>query len=116
MPIHKEILLKGNAAIAAGDHEGFLSLCTEDTTWIFVGDQTLKGKQAVRAYMSATYLEPPVVTVDELISEGNMLTAMGEISLKDTAGKVTHYWYCDVWRFEAEKLAELKAFVVEQQK
>ncbi|MBO9660362.1 MAG: nuclear transport factor 2 family protein [Chitinophagaceae bacterium] len=116
MSIQKEILLKGNAAIASGDHEGFLSLCTEDTTWIFLGEQTLKGKQAVREYMAETYLEPPVVTVEELISEGDLLTAVGEISLKDAAGKTTHYWYCDVWRFEQEKLAEVKAFVVEQQK
>jgi ketosteroid isomerase-like protein len=38
---NKATLMKGNAAIAAGDHEGFLVHCTEDTKWVFVGDQTL---------------------------------------------------------------------------
>ncbi|MCG2612717.1 nuclear transport factor 2 family protein [Terrimonas sp. NA20] len=110
---NKELLLKGNAAIANGDHEGFLALCTDNTLWNFLGDQVLEGKQAVREYMAATYLEPPIVTVDHLISEGDLLTAVGEITLKDKTGKATHYSYCDVWRFEHGKMAELKAFVVE---
>lgn len=45
---HKAILLEGNAAIARGDNEGFLALCSDDTEWKFVGEQTLKGKEAVR--------------------------------------------------------------------
>jgi ketosteroid isomerase-like protein len=32
--------------------------------------------------------------------------------LKDNDGKMTHYLYCDVWRFSEGKMAELKAFVV----
>ncbi|RYG46268.1 MAG: nuclear transport factor 2 family protein [Chitinophagaceae bacterium] len=111
---HKEILLSGNAAIAMGDHEGFLALCTDNTQWDFIGDQLLNGKQAVRDYMAATYTEPPVVTVDQLISEGDFLTVVGEITLKDQDGKARDYAYCDVWRFRDGKMAELKAFVVER--
>jgi uncharacterized protein len=109
---HKEILLQGNAAISAGDHEGFLSLCTEDTRWEFMGDQILQGKQAVRDYMRYAYTEPPVFSVEQMISEGDWLTVLGEITLTDKDGKATRYSYCDVWRFEEGKMAELKAFVV----
>ena len=109
---NKATLLTGNAAIAAGNHEGFLSLCTDDTVWTFVGDQVLQGKAAVRQYMATTYLEPPQVTVDHLIADGDFLTAVGEITLKDKAGRETHYAYCDVWRFSGNKMAELKAYVV----
>lgn len=42
---NKATLEKANAAIAEGDHEGFLSFCTDDTEWTFVGDKTLKGKE-----------------------------------------------------------------------
>lgn len=90
---NKAILLQGNAAIADSNHEGFLALCTDDTAWTFVGDQVLKGKEAVRRYMAATYIEPPRVTVDTLIAEGDFLTAVGEITLKDKDGKSTHYVY-----------------------
>jgi hypothetical protein len=36
-----------------------LSFCTDDTEWTFVGDKTLKGKEAVRQWMATTYIEPP---------------------------------------------------------
>ncbi|KIO78703.1 ketosteroid isomerase [Pedobacter lusitanus] len=109
---NKEILRKANAAITAGDHEGFLSFCTEDTLWTFVGDEILKGKEAVRQYMSKAYLEPPKFEVEDLIGDGDFVTAVGKISMKDEHGKMIHYTYCDVWRFQQGKMAELKAFVI----
>lgn len=109
---NKEILTKANAAITKGDYEGFLSFCTDDTVWIFVGDETLEGKEAVHQYMSKTYLEPPKFKVDHLIGDGDFVTAVGEISMKDKDGKTAHYLYCDVWRFREGKMAELKAFVI----
>jgi ketosteroid isomerase-like protein len=84
--------------------------CSDKT---FVGEQTLRGKEAVRQYMAATYLEPPKFRVENLIAEGDFVTALGKIDLKDIAGNVTNYSYCDVWRFRDGKMTELTAFVVE---
>ncbi len=109
---HKAILEKGNAAIAEGDNEGFLAFCAEDVEWTFVGDKILKGKEAVRQYMKTVYLEPPTFTTTTLIAEGDFLTAIGEITLKDEDGKPTPYSYCDVWRFRDGKIVELQAFVI----
>ncbi len=110
---NKAILRQANAAVVKGDHEGFLAHCTEDVEWSFVGDKTLKGKEAVRQYMKATYIEPPSFRVDHLIAEGDFVTALGDIDMKDETGKLVHSAYCDVWRIRDGKLAELKAFVVE---
>lgn len=109
---NKEILKKANAAITNGDYEGFLSFCTDNMIWTFIGDETLRGKEAVRQYMAKTYVEPPKFKVDNLIGDGDFVTAVGEISLKDKDGKMTHYLYCDVWQFNEGKMAELKAFVI----
>ncbi len=109
---NKEVLEKANAAITGGDNEGFLSRCTEDTEWIFVGDKTLQGKEAIRQWMAMAYLEPPKFTVENLIAEGDFVTAIGKISMKDGSGEITSYFYCDVWRFRDGKMAELKAFVI----
>ena len=109
----KSILNQANSAISRGDYEGFLSYCTEDTEWTFIGEQKLSGKQAVREYMASTYIEPPKFRVDRLIAEGDCLTAIGEIDLKDKSGTVTHFAYCDVWRIRDGRLAELKAYVVQ---
>lgn len=110
---NKAILEKANAAIADGDYEGFLFFCTDHTEWTFVGDRTLYGKEAVRQYMKTAYIEPPKFIVENLIAEGEFVTALGRISLKDEVGRMIDYTYCDIWRFRDGKMAELKAFVIE---
>lgn len=108
---NKAILEKANAAIAAGDTEGFLSFCTDDTAWTYVGDKVLKGKDAVRQYLTAS-AEPPEFTVTNLIAEGDFVTALGDITMKAEDGERVRHSYCDVWRFSDGKMAELKAFVI----
>lgn len=103
---NKAILEKANAAIVEGKYEEFLSFCSEDTEWTFVGDKTLKGKEAVREYM-AVYVKPPKFKVANLIAEGDFVTALGEITMDNT-----DYAYCDVWRFREGKMVELQAFVI----
>ena len=109
---NKAILEKANKSITEGDNEGFLSFCTEDTEWTFVGDKTLKGKDAVRQYMATAYLEPPKFNVEILIAENEFVTAVGQITMKDENGEYTTYSYCDLWRFRDGKMAQLKAFVI----
>jgi uncharacterized protein len=109
---NKAILEKANAAFAKGDFEGFLSFCTDDTKWTYVGDRILDGKDAVRRYITETYTEPSRFTVENLIAEGDFVTLLGDITLKDEVGNDTHYSVCDVWRFRDGKMAELKAFVI----
>lgn len=110
---NKATLLKANALVTGGDNEGFLSFCTDDVVWEFVGDQTLQGKQAIRTYMNATYIEPPKFHVEKLVAEGDYVTTIGNISLKDESGKTVEYAYCDVWQFKDGLMAKLRAFVVE---
>lgn len=110
---NKAILEKANAAIAEGDNEGFLLFCTDDTEWTFVGDKTLRGKEAVRQWMATVYKEPPKFMVDNLIAEGDFVTALGNIAMKKEDGREALYSYCDVWRFRDGKIVELKAFVIE---
>lgn len=109
---NKAILEEANEAIAKGNNEGFLSFCADDTKWTFVGDKTLNGKEAVRQYMAMTYIEPPKFRVSNLIAEGNFVTALGDITMKDEDGKSAHYSYCDVWRFRDSKIVGLRAFVI----
>ena len=109
---NKAILEAANAAIAEGNYEGFLSFCTDDTEWTFVGDRTLKGKAAVRQWMATEYVEPPLNIVANLIAEGDFVTAVGDLTIKDKDGKAADYSYCDIWRFRGDKMVELRAFVI----
>lgn len=109
---NKAILEEANIAVAEGDYEKFLSFCSEDTEWTFIGDQILKGKEAVRRWMAAEYIEPPVNVVAHLVAEGEFVTAIGNIMTKDQGGRENRFAYCDVWRFQDGKMVELKAFVI----
>ena len=108
------ILHKANEFVKNGDYESFLAYCTPNTKWVFVGERILNGKEEVRAYMKEFYLEPPVFSVEKAIEEDNFVMVTGEIRLKNKAGKYEHFDYCDIWRFEDGKIAELKAFVIEK--
>lgn len=111
---NKELLLNANEQVSKGNYDGFLDYCTEDIRWDFTGDQFLNGKEEVRAYMKAAYLEPPKVAVDRLIADGDLLVAHGKIELLDTDGTWRGYDYCDIWQIFDGKLASLKAYVVPQ--
>ena len=110
---NKTILIKANEAVSKGDYEGFLEYCTEDTKWIFIGDQILNGKKEVRKWMLTEYIVPPRVDVTNLIAENDYVTALGQITLINEKGVSVQYCYCDVWKFRDGKLAELTAFVIE---
>lgn len=110
---NKATLQKANAAIAAGDTEAFLAYCSDDTEWTMVGDRVVRGKDAVRQYLTAVYAKPPRFSVADLIAEDDLVTAVGEITITDRDGKETDYSYCDVWRFRDGKMVELRAFVIE---
>lgn len=109
---NKAILEAANGAVTRGDYEGFLSFCTDDTLWTFVGETTLRGKEAVRRWMATVYQEPPKLTVTHMIAEGDFVTALGEVAMREDDGSEAQYAYCDVWRFSDGKMAELRAFVI----
>jgi ketosteroid isomerase-like protein len=108
---HKATLQRANAAITAGDHEGFLACCHDDVVWTTVGEGSLRGKAAVRQWMQENYLEPPQFTVTRLIAEDDHVVALGTIEVV-TDGVATTHAYCDVWRFRDGRMAELRAFVI----
>jgi ketosteroid isomerase-like protein len=108
------ILHTANEFIAKGDYESFLAYCTADTKWVVIGERILHGKEEVRAYLKEFYQEPPVFDVEKSIEEGDFVMVTGEIRLRNKDGKYDHFDYCDIWRFEDGKMAELKAFVIEK--
>ncbi|MGJ1436159.1 nuclear transport factor 2 family protein [Sphingobacterium siyangense] len=108
------ILHTANELIAKGDYESFLAYCTAETKWVFIGERILHGKEEVRAYLKEFYQEPPVFDVEKSIEEGDFVMVTGEIRLRNKDGKYDHFDYCDIWRFEDGKMAELKAFVIEK--
>jgi uncharacterized protein len=73
---------------------------------------TLTGKAAVRQWMATAYEEPPEYTVADMVAQGDLVIALGDIMVREVSGKSVRHAYCDVWRVRSGKLAELRAFVI----
>jgi uncharacterized protein len=108
---NKEIVEKVNASFAEGGIEGFLSFCADDVKWTIVGEKTVNGKNAIREWMASMNMEPPKFTVNNILAEGDFVTAYGDMTMKEKDGKTVPYAYCDVYRFRDGKIVELTSFV-----
>jgi ketosteroid isomerase-like protein len=110
---NKEIVEKVNAAFEQNDPEVFLSNCAENVTWTMVGEKTSNGKKAIQEWLAEMKdMEPPKFTVDKIIAEGDGVVCCGDMTMKDKDGKNQQYSYCDIYRFEGDKIAELTSFVI----
>jgi ketosteroid isomerase-like protein len=114
MATKREIVEKVNAAFSANNVEGFLSCCVDDVEWTMVGDNTVKGKEAIRSWMGSGPGEPPQFGVDAIVTEGDHAIAYGDMSMKED-GNVVPYSYCDVYRFQGDRIATMKSYVVKTQ-
>ncbi len=109
---NKEIIKKVNQAFAEGDTEKFLTFCADNVKWTMVGEKTVEGKDTIRKWMASMPSDPPRFTVDNVIGEGDFVTAYGEMTMTEKDGTPGSYSYCDVYRFRGDKIAELNAFVI----
>ena len=109
----KAIVEKINAGFAENNLERVLSFCTDDFIWTMVGDTTVKGKDAIRKWMASMDPEPPQFTIDQVVAEGDSVITRGDMMMKDTKEATAHsYSFCDIYRFEGDRVAELTAFVI----
>lgn len=108
---NKAIVEKANDTFRRGDVEALLALCHENFTWTMVGSESAIGKAAVREWMAQAPPEPPQFTVETIVADGDYVTCIGEMTMNEK-GSVVPYAYCDVWRFQGERIAELRAFVI----
>ena len=109
---NKEIVNKANAAFADNNVEGFLALCANDVEWTMVGDRTLKGKDAIREFMSSMPTQPPTFTVNDVIAEGDFVMAHGNMKMDENGQKAVPYSYCDIYHFRGKQIDQLRTFVI----
>lgn len=115
---HKEIIKEVDASFAENNLEGFLKHCADDLEWKMVGDTTKKGKDSIREWMSSMGggAEPPKFSARNLIAEGETVASYGEMMMKNEKGEEDAYEYCDIYRFENDKIVELTSFVIKTDK
>lgn len=109
----KNIIEQVNKAFADNNPEGFLEFCDEAVEWTMVGEETRRGKDTIRQWMSSMKTaEAPKFTVQNVIAEGDFVVAHGDMTMKDEKQAVVPYSYCDLYRFRNGKIVELRSWVV----
>lgn len=115
---YKEIVKEVDASFAENNMEGFLAHCADDVEWKMVGDTKKKGKDSIREWMSSMGegMEPPKFNARKMIAEGETVAAYGEMTMKNETGEEASYEYCDIYRFENDKIVELISLVIKSEK
>jgi uncharacterized protein len=113
----KETVQRINEAFAENNLEKVLSFCTDDLKWTMVGDTTVRGKDAIRKWMASMKPQPPQLSVQQTIAEGDIVIARGDMLMQEKKdGPSIPYTWCDIYRFAGDKVAELTAFVIRTDK
>jgi uncharacterized protein len=114
----KEIVQRINEAFAQNNLEAVLSHCTDNFTWIMLGDRAVRGKDAIRKWMaSMKNQEPPQFTVRQTVAEGDVVITRGDMQMQEEKnGPSIPYAFCDIYRFEGNEVAELTTFAIRTDK
>ena len=113
----KDIVRRINEGFADNNLEQVLSFCTEDLTWTMVGDTTVRGQDSIRRWMASMNPQPPQLTIQQTVAEGDLVIARGDMRMQSKkGGPWIPYTFCDIYRFEGDKVAELTAFVIRTDK
>jgi uncharacterized protein len=113
----KDIVQRINNAFAENNLEKILSFFKDDVTWTMVGDTTVRGKDAIRKWMASMDPQPPQITVHDTVAEGDVVISRGDMRMQEKKnGPAIPYTFCDIYRFEGDKVADLTAFVIRTDK
>jgi uncharacterized protein len=113
----KETVQRINDGFRENNLEKILSFCTDDFTWTMVGDTTVRGKDPIRKWMASMDPQPPRFTIQQTIAEGDVVITRGDMVMQQKKdGPSIPYTFCDIYRFEGDKVAELTAFVIRTDK
>ncbi|MBA3769133.1 MAG: nuclear transport factor 2 family protein [Blastocatellia bacterium] len=107
---HKQLIEKVNASFEQNQPERFLDMCAENVTWRMAGHAVQEGKAAVRM-ASMGDMEPPKININSIISDGDRAACYGDMTMKDKDGSEAEFDYCDIYKFEGEKIVDLTSFM-----
>ena len=115
---NKETVKKLNRAVRANNLEEFLSFFTDDVQWTKVGDKSAQGKEALRRLILDLGDAPPptTTTFDAMIAEGDTVVAYGSLTIEVQPENTITQSFCDIYRFQEEKIDEFMSFVITPEK
>jgi uncharacterized protein len=112
MAVNGELLKRISEEFAKGNlgfSEAFLA---DDIKWNILGDDTIVGKEQVLEVSKMGQLQSyPVITIKNIIQEGHWVVIESTGEAKTKNGKQYNQAYCEVFRFDNEKLQEITTYL-----
>jgi uncharacterized protein len=112
MAVNNELLKRISEEFAKGNlgfSEAFLA---DNVKWNILGNDTIVGKEQVLEVSKMTQLQSyPVITIKNIVQEGNWVVIESTGEAKTTRGKQYNQAYCEVYRFDKEKLLEITTYL-----
>ncbi len=107
-----ELTKKISEAFAKGDFAFVSEYLADDIRWNILGESPILGKEGVLEVSKMQQLQSyPVITIINIICEGNfvVIESIGKATTKE--GKPYNQTYCEVFRFDGEKLKEITTYL-----
>ncbi|TFB19506.1 nuclear transport factor 2 family protein [Filobacillus milosensis] len=106
-----------NEAFMTGDLKFILNSVTEDVQWEMVGDDIIKGKNALEEALGGMKTNDTFkLNIHHSITHGLEAAVNGVITFTTKVGEDKKYGFCDVYKldsFKSGKIKELTSYVVE---
>jgi len=112
MASDKQLLKKISEEFAKGNLRFSEAHLAEDIKWNILGEDTIVGKEQVLEVSKMAQLQSfPVIKIKNIISEGNYFVIESTGEAKTIKGKPYNQIYCEVFRFDNEKLQEITTYL-----
>src|SRR5215212_4646538 len=107
-----QLLKKISEEFAKGNLRFCEAYLAEDIKWNVLGEDTIVGKEQVLEVSKMAQLQSyPVIKIKSIISEGNYVVIESTGEAKTIKGKPYNQIYCEVFRFDNEKLQEITTYL-----
>jgi ketosteroid isomerase-like protein len=112
MPVNDELLKKISEEFAKGNFRFSEPFLADDIKWNILGNETIVGKEQVLEVSKMTQLQSyPAITIKNIVQEGNCVVIESTGEAKTKKGKLYNQAYCEVFRFDNEKLQEITTYL-----
>ena len=112
MGVNDELLKRISEEFAKGNLRFSEAYLAEDIKWNILGEDTILGKEQVLEVSKMAQLQSyPVIKIKNIISEGNYVVIESTGEAKTIEGKPYNQVYCEVYRFDNEKLQEITTYL-----
>ena len=112
MAFNNQLLKKISEEFAKGNLSFSEAYLAEDIKWNILGDDTIVGKEQVLELSKMAQLQSfPVIKIKNIISEANYVVIESTGEAKTIKGKPYNQVYCEVYRFDNEKLQEITTYL-----